>query len=43
MIWPRSAARRVLVDHQQFVSEFSGFELEKSSMLGEQSETVKYR
>ncbi|XP_066352050.1 type IV inositol polyphosphate 5-phosphatase 9-like isoform X2 [Miscanthus floridulus] len=40
MIWPRSAASRVLVGHQ-FVSELSG--LEKTRMQGEQSETVKYR
>ncbi|CAD6257731.1 unnamed protein product [Miscanthus lutarioriparius] len=41
MTCPRSAASRVL--GHQFVSEFSGVELQKSSMLGGQSETVKYR
>ncbi|XP_066327147.1 type IV inositol polyphosphate 5-phosphatase 9-like isoform X1 [Miscanthus floridulus] len=41
MTCPRSAASRVL--GHQFISEFSGVELQKSSMLGGQSETVKYR
>ncbi|CAO2210990.1 unnamed protein product [Urochloa humidicola] len=41
MIWPRSASSRVLLLGHRFFSEFVG--LEKSSMLEEQSETVKYR